>query len=100
VCKDRAVKSKGKPQNPGKGSANGKDALRQKDDLLIVAIGASAGGIEAFTDLLRNLPTNTGMAFVIVQHLDPKHQSFLTELLSKGARRRESKWPSGQTKYK
>jgi two-component system CheB/CheR fusion protein len=48
-----------------------------------VAIGASAGGIEAFTDLLRNLPPNSGMAFVIVQHLDPKHQSFLAELLSK-----------------
>jgi two-component system, chemotaxis family, CheB/CheR fusion protein len=79
----RAVKSNGMSQNREKGSANGKGAVRPKDDLLIVAIGASAGGIEASTELLRNMPTNTGMAFVIVQHLDPKHQSFLTELLSK-----------------
>jgi two-component system CheB/CheR fusion protein len=48
-----------------------------------VAIGASAGGIEAVTDLVQHLPANTGMAFVLVQHLDPKHQSILTELLSK-----------------
>jgi two-component system CheB/CheR fusion protein len=49
----------------------------------IVAIGASAGGIEAVTDLLNYLPPNTGMAFVLVQHLDPKHHSILTELLSR-----------------
>src|SRR5512147_2101569 len=50
--------------------------------LTIVGIGASAGGLEAFTQLLRNLPANTGMAFVLVQHLDPKHESMLTQLLS------------------
>jgi two-component system CheB/CheR fusion protein len=49
----------------------------------VVAIGASAGGIEAFTELIRALPTNTGMAFVLIQHLDPTHHSILTELLSK-----------------
>ncbi len=49
----------------------------------IVAIGASAGGIEAVTDLLKYLPANTGMAFVLVQHLDPKHHSILTELLAR-----------------
>jgi two-component system CheB/CheR fusion protein len=54
-----------------------------KDDFLVVAIGASAGGIEACTELMRNLPVDTGMAFVLVQHLDPKHHSILTELLSK-----------------
>jgi hypothetical protein len=36
-----------------------------------VGIGASAGGLEAFTQLLRALPPDTGMAFVFVQHLDP-----------------------------
>src|SRR5262249_52156016 len=40
----------------------------------IVGIGASAGGFEAFTEFLRHLPRNTGMAFVLVQHLDPKHR--------------------------
>jgi two-component system CheB/CheR fusion protein len=52
-------------------------------DVLVVAIGASAGGLEAFTDLLSHLPTDTGMAFVLVQHLDPTHESMLTELISR-----------------
>ena len=54
----------------------------------IVGVGASAGGLEAFTELLSHLPDDTGMAFVLIQHLDPKHDSHLTELLSK-----ESKMP-------
>src|SRR5262245_25488582 len=49
----------------------------------IVAIGASAGGLDAFQQLLANLPPDTGMAFVLVQHLDPHHQSRLTEVLSR-----------------
>ncbi len=49
----------------------------------IVGIGASAGGLEAFTELLRHLPGKTGMGFVLVQHLAPRHESFLTELLSR-----------------
>ncbi|HEU4370669.1 MAG TPA: chemotaxis protein CheB [Methylomirabilota bacterium] len=49
----------------------------------IVGIGASAGGIEAFSQFLRELPADTGMAFVLVQHLDPKHESRLPEILSK-----------------
>ena len=50
---------------------------------LVVCIGASAGGLEAFTELLSHLPDDTGMAFVLIQHLDPKHDSHLTELLFK-----------------
>jgi two-component system, chemotaxis family, CheB/CheR fusion protein len=49
----------------------------------VVGVGASAGGLEAFSELLANLPTNTGMAFLLVQHLDPTHTSFLAEILSK-----------------
>src|SRR5262245_6540403 len=49
----------------------------------IVGVGASAGGLEAFRQLLAALPVNTGIAFVLVQHLTPKHESMLTELLSK-----------------
>jgi two-component system, chemotaxis family, CheB/CheR fusion protein len=48
----------------------------------IVGIGASAGGLEAFRQLLRALPPDTGMAYVLVQHLDPRHESILAELLS------------------
>jgi len=49
----------------------------------IVGVGASAGGLEAFTQLLHALPTDTGMAFVLVQHLHPDFQSALTEILSR-----------------
>ncbi len=49
----------------------------------IVGIGASAGGLEAFTLLLERLPSDLGMAFVLVQHLDPTHESQLTEILSR-----------------
>lgn len=49
----------------------------------IVGIGASAGGLEAFTQLLRALPNDTGMAFVLVQHLDPTRETVLTDLLSR-----------------
>lgn len=51
----------------------------------VVGIGASAGGLEAVTALLQNLPTNTGMAFVLVQHLAPTHESMLTVLLAREA---------------
>jgi len=51
--------------------------------LLIVGVGASAGGLEAFTQLLAHLPLDTGMAFVLVQHLDPDHESALTQILSR-----------------
>ena len=53
---------------------------------LIVGVGASAGGLEAFTELLSHLPDDTGMAFVLIQHLDPSHESHLTELLSKASK--------------
>ena len=53
------------------------------ESFFIAGVGASAGGLEAFTDLLRNLPARTGMAFVLIQHLDPKHESMMTELLSR-----------------
>ena len=49
----------------------------------IVGIGASAGGLEAFSQLLSALPTTTGMAFVLVQHLDPAHDSQLPEILQR-----------------
>ena len=49
----------------------------------VVGIGASAGGLEAFGQLLNHLPNDTGMAFVFVQHLDPARESILAELLSR-----------------
>jgi two-component system CheB/CheR fusion protein len=52
----------------------------------IVGVGASAGGLEAFTQLLRAMPPDTGMGFVLVQHLAPTHASNLTEILSRTTR--------------
>jgi two-component system, chemotaxis family, CheB/CheR fusion protein len=52
----------------------------------IVGVGASAGGLEAFTELLHNLPPDTGMGFVLVQHLDPNHESILPEILARTTR--------------
>ena len=49
----------------------------------VAGIGASAGGLEAFLQLLKGLPIDTGMAFVLVQHLDPKHDSQLAGLLER-----------------
>ncbi len=49
----------------------------------IVGIGASAGGLEAFLELLRALPAHTRMAFVVVQHLEPNYESQLAEILAR-----------------
>lgn len=49
----------------------------------VVGIGASAGGLEVFSTFLKHLHTDSGMAFILVQHLDPSHQSQLAELLSR-----------------
>src|SRR6266852_3337090 len=49
----------------------------------IVGIGASAGGLDAFTQLLKHLPADTGMGFVLVQHLDPDHESALAQILAR-----------------
>jgi len=52
----------------------------------VIGIGASAGGLEAFSEFLRHLPEKSGMAFVLVQHLDPTHISVLQEILSRTTR--------------
>lgn len=49
----------------------------------VVGIGASAGGLEALTALFQELPPDLGMAFVVVQHLDPKHASMMSELIGR-----------------
>lgn len=51
--------------------------------LPIVGIGASAGGLEALEEFFRRAPADSGMAFVVVQHLDPNHLSMLTDILQR-----------------
>ncbi|MEJ7611467.1 MAG: chemotaxis protein CheB [Ferruginibacter sp.] len=61
-----------------------KDGLIQSKNLFpVVGIGASAGGLVAFRKLVHAIPADSGMAYVLVQHLDPKHESLLPELLQK-----------------
>lgn len=55
------------------------------DAPIVVGIGASAGGLEAVQHLLAALPANTGMAYVLVQHLDPNHESSMVGILSKSS---------------
>ncbi|HSN87830.1 MAG TPA: chemotaxis protein CheB, partial [Thermoanaerobaculia bacterium] len=57
--------------------------LTEASPFSVVGIGASAGGLEAFTQMLSAMPVDTGMAFVLVQHLAPTHASMLAEILSR-----------------
>ena len=52
-------------------------------DVPVVGIGASAGGLEAFRLLLGGVPADTGFAIVLIQHLDPTHESSLSEILGR-----------------
>ncbi|MCU7805958.1 MAG: PAS domain S-box protein [Candidatus Thiodiazotropha sp. (ex Lucinoma borealis)] len=61
-------------------------ARPDKQGFPIVALGASAGGLEAFETFFKAMPHNSGMAFVLVAHLDPTHVSLLPELVQKRSR--------------
>ncbi|MBD2778419.1 chemotaxis protein CheB [Iningainema tapete] len=78
----RRASKKSQP-NPSDGIPT--DNQQDNSDKLfpVVGIGASAGGLEAFTQLLNYLPTNTGMAFVIIQHMAPEQESVLSLILSR-----------------
>jgi two-component system CheB/CheR fusion protein len=58
------------------------DAAARRSDVTVVGVGASAGGLEAFSQLLQGMPENPGLAMVLVQHLAPQHESALPVLLS------------------
>jgi two-component system, chemotaxis family, CheB/CheR fusion protein len=67
-------------QNPAAGST---EEARGATCPVVVGMGASAGGLEAFTRFFRTMPPDSGMAFVVIQHLDPTHESLTAELLGK-----------------
>ncbi|MGD9804919.1 MAG: CheR family methyltransferase [Hyphomicrobiaceae bacterium] len=56
------------------------------DDIAVIGVGASAGGLEAFQELIAELSPGQSCAWVLVQHLDPDHHSLLPELLARRAR--------------
>ena len=88
TTKNKSTKKKSTARS-GEAQATTVDAADDRDEtgsgavFPIVGIGASAGGLEAFTQLLAALPPKIGMGFVLVQHLDPDHESALTEILSR-----------------
>ena len=49
----------------------------------VVVMGASAGGLEVFGQFFSQMPPNSGLSFVLVQHLDPRHETLMPELLKK-----------------
>ncbi|NTU78531.1 MAG: chemotaxis protein CheB, partial [Chloroflexales bacterium] len=74
---------------PGAGPASDQPTALRPDPVsavtpapAVVGIGASAGGLAAFTDFLQHMPPDSGLAFVLVQHLDPQQPSLLPELLA------------------
>ncbi|WP_137126150.1 chemotaxis protein CheB [Roseomonas sp. HF4] len=67
---------------PPLGPASAEQRADDDGRLLIVAIGASAGGLDACRNLLHAMPGGSGMALILVQHLDPVHESMLVELLA------------------
>ena len=68
---------------PSAPHADGPSEPAERATFPVVGIGASAGGLEAFSQLLKELPADTGMAFVLIQHLDPTHESRLSDVLSR-----------------
>src|SRR5450432_3303580 len=62
---------------------NQKPTILSANFFPVVGIGASAGGLDAFKKLLKAIPEDSGKAYVLVQHLDPKHESMLPDLLQK-----------------
>lgn len=69
------------PSEPG----NGGRPEEPEGEFFIVGIGASAGGLEALGELIRCLPVDSGMAYIVVQHLAPDHESILTQLLARSS---------------
>ncbi len=72
-----------KPRNKSTNLTKSNKPGQQELGFPVVGVGASAGGLAAFTELLRLLPNDTGMAFILVQHLSADHTSALSEILTR-----------------
>lgn len=81
-----AIRKEADKPKPKSNANQGKITSDKGEDFPVIGVGASAGGLEAFGKLLSNLPTDTGMAFVLIQHLDPTHTSNMVEILKRYTR--------------
>jgi two-component system CheB/CheR fusion protein len=86
---DKHTDTRQSPSKRASGTKSGRPAKRatnpgapKRPVPLIVGVGASAGGLHAFKAFCASVPADSGMAFVLIQHLDPQHRSMLVELLS------------------
>ncbi len=70
------------PKKPAVPEADLPEETRPAGELLVVGIGASAGGLEACRKFVSTIPTGTAIAFILIQHLDPTHGSMMVDLLS------------------
>lgn len=64
-------------------STNKNPVILSTNQFPVIGIGASAGGLNAFIRFIKAIPADSGMAYVLVQHLSPNHDSLLSELLQK-----------------
>ncbi|MDP1985375.1 MAG: chemotaxis protein CheB, partial [Sulfuritalea sp.] len=83
ATKRRNAKSSAAPAAPAAATRADRPAVPPTAPFPIVAIGASAGGLEALEQFLGHVPVNSGMAFVVIQHLDPDHKGMMPELLQR-----------------
>src|SRR5690242_12463387 len=81
VAKSGASARRARPAGSGAGHGTGAPQPAPPVVRAIVGLGSSAGGLGALTKFFSGLPSTSGMAFVLVQHLDPTHGSFMAELI-------------------
>ena len=83
------MKSKSVSGNRKSGTSDDKQLLRLQgvnldtSNQVVVAVGASAGGLEALQDFFKAVPNDNGLAFVVIQHLSPDYKSMMDELLAR-----------------
>ena len=70
----------------GGGNGHGRPAAGSGDRFMVVGLGASAGGIRALKEFFANVPERSGMAYVVILHLSPDHDSQLAEVLQHSTR--------------
>jgi two-component system, chemotaxis family, CheB/CheR fusion protein len=80
------AKKKGRQPTKTRAKAYTDTDAKSVDTGLIVGVGASAGGLAAFSSFLAAMPPHSGMAFVLIQHLSPQHKSMLSDLLARATR--------------
>ena len=81
--KEQRRKSKKMPPIASSSKKKSSAKIPGKDHFYIVGMGGSAGSLEAFEQFFRNMPANSGAAFVVISHLDPTHKGMMPELLQR-----------------